>query len=263
MLSGKPCAQCALGSTIFGTGPADVAGCLACARRKPALAGACNECAQSKAPARCFACLEGRYNLRMCPAPAAPGVPSTPSAPAAAAAPGACRQPTASTPCARCANSVASDATFGRCLACFSDPNRDSECASCGEAAESDADRERCYACVGAAGFTSNQQYGCSACFGGFIDGPDAREACLACAEARATPGDAKRWCASCADGEAGRAGARERSSCVACLQSEAKRSGGGNVEAVCLAKGGPGPGGRRRLLVSGGALGSPFYRGY
>ena len=250
VLDAKPCATCALGATMYGTGPPNVEGCLACARRSGgALAAACNECAQSRAPARCLACLDSSYDLKTC-APPAPGAPPAPF--------GSCREPGAPTPCARCANAAGSlpggfaasaegGALFASCLSCFSDPRRDNECVSCGEAPEDGPGRAACYSCVSKAGFTSYTQSGCAACWGPAV-APAARGECVACVEGGRVAPDGKRFCAGCAEG----GGARGRGACFACLAGRKA-----DWEAQCFADDG---GGRRRLQAQRAFRGASLF---
>ncbi|KAI8464622.1 MAG: hypothetical protein J3K34DRAFT_491132 [Monoraphidium minutum] len=241
ILDSQPCATCALGGAMWGPGPPDVAACLSCAaKRGQALSGECNECAQSLAPGRCFACLAaGDASVKRCKT--------------GAEALGSCRQPGAPTPCARCANAAAGGGgggAFDRCVACFADPQRDNECAACALLPQADGGggaQARCFQCVARAGFASYQHSGCSECFAPGVDGA-ARGACLECAEAKATAPGAKALCAACAGGGGGGGGggagggqAKARKACVACLQS-----GKGDPAKTCL---GARP--RRRGLLS------------
>ncbi|GBF88244.1 hypothetical protein Rsub_00956 [Raphidocelis subcapitata] len=230
-LSGKPCAICALGSVMWGTGPPDAASCLSCvAKRGQALAGECNECAQSRAPKRCFACLES-FNLKLC---------KTGDEPV-----GSCRPRGDQTPCARCANGARSDEAFGSCLSCFSNTQRDGECAGCADLPGSAADQARCYGCVSKAGFKSFNTFGCAQCYSAWV-APDRREACLKCAESKSTPPAAKRHCATCSDGGPRRGDAKGRASCIACLQSPRTK----RYDTQCLGQRDWGDfGSRRRLL--------------
>jgi len=250
-LSRKPCASCALGASMWGTGPPDIGGCLRCvARNGQAVAAQCSECAQSRAPTRCFSCLDSKYNLKVC-ADAKTGEPEPPL--------GSCRAKGAPTPCAVCANGAASDAVFSACLGCYEDPNRDQECAGCVQTAEGAGDQARCFGCVATAGFTSYKHYGCAQCFSGWV-GAVRRDGCLACAEAAATPAAAKRYCSTCADGSGARAAADGRGRCVACLQSK-QREEKRDWNSVCVGNGY----GRRLRSESGGLFSSAsswFYRG-
>jgi hypothetical protein len=216
---------------MWGPGAPNVAGCLSCvAARGQALAGECNECAQSRAPKRCFSCLAEPSNLKLCRGDDDPV--------------GSCRPPGGQTPCARCANGARSDEALGACLSCFSDPQRDGECGGCADLPGSAADQARCYGCVANAGFKSYDTFGCAQCFSAWV-APDRREACLKCAESKATPPAAKRHCATCSDGGPGRGDAKARSACVACLQSpQTKRYG-----AQCLGQRDWADPGSRRLL--------------
>jgi hypothetical protein len=232
---------------MWGTGPPDVAGCLACAARNgQAVAPQCGECAQSRAPARCFACLDGKYDLKVC-AETKAGEPEPPL--------GSCRARGAPTPCAVCANGAKSGSVFDACLACHRSPQRDQECGGCAAAAGGAADQARCFECVGRAGFSSYKQFGCAACFGGWV-GAARRDECLGCVEAPGTPLAAKRHCATCMDGSGARGAKEGRGRCVACLQSK-QREQKGDFKDVCLGD----AYGHRRLRSSGGGGGGggPF----
>jgi hypothetical protein len=242
-LTNKPCATCALGAGLWGTGTPDPAACLSCvARRGQAFAGECNECAQSKAPTRCFSCLD-TYDLKICASASAPI--------------GSCRPRGASTPCARCANGARSGAALDRCLACFRTPARDGECGGCAELPGDAAGQVRCYECIDKAGFYSYRHFGCSQCYSAWV-GEGLRGDCLACAESKSTPLPAKQHCATCMDGASWRADAKGRRECTKCLQAPPTHDYAG----TCLY---PAPykayrSGTRRLTGSSGGGGASWF---
>ncbi|KAF8058084.1 hypothetical protein HT031_005744 [Scenedesmus sp. PABB004] len=142
VLSNSSCATCVFGRRMWGPGPPDAAACFNCTTaRGAAFAGACNACAQSAAPARCFACL-ATFPLaaRLCKPGAAGGA--------------ACIGPNDQTPCDLCANAAPGDgAAFSACADCSAavSPERSDECTSCASTPGTAAGQERCFRCVRAA----------------------------------------------------------------------------------------------------------------
>eukprot|EP00882_Tetradesmus_deserticola_P014401 GHRQ01015313.1.p1 GENE.GHRQ01015313.1~~GHRQ01015313.1.p1 ORF type:complete len:209 (+),score=42.50 GHRQ01015313.1:479-1105(+) len=202
---------------MWGYGKPDIAACLACSAKKGGrYVGACNACAQSSSPARCFACLDTQ-SLQICNTTQQPGRD------------GCNIGPNDQTPCDLCSNAAQSDDVFRQCLACHTDPNVQQECLDCGNIPTTAATQARCFACVKAARFPSFASTGCAACFSSWLMAGKT-QSCLQCVESSTTPAAAKASCSSCVDATAARSQALQQK-CFSCLKGTQVK----DYSATCL----------------------------
>uniref|UniRef100_A0A383VEC9 Apple domain-containing protein n=1 Tax=Tetradesmus obliquus TaxID=3088 RepID=A0A383VEC9_TETOB len=205
ILDNKRCSTCVYGARMWGYGKPDISACLSCAAKKGnRYVGACNACAQSSSPGRCFACLDTQP-LKIC------------NTTQRAGSDGCNIGPNDQTPCDLCSNAAQSDDVFKQCLACHTNPNVQQECLDCGNIPTTAATQARCYACVKAARFASYTSTGCAACFSSWLI-PGKSQSCLQCVEASTTPFAAKASCSSCVDGSVKRSQALQ-DKCFGCLK--------------------------------------------
>ncbi|KAF6244122.1 hypothetical protein COO60DRAFT_1708159 [Scenedesmus sp. NREL 46B-D3] len=220
ILDNKRCSTCVHGARMWGYGKPDIAACLACSAKKGGrYVGACNACAQSSSPKRCFACLDTQP-LKIC------------NTTQRAGSDGCNIGPNDQTPCDLCSNAAQSDDVFRQCLACHTEPNVQQECLDCGNIPTTAATQARCFACVKAARFPSYASTGCAACFSSWLM-PGKTQACLQCVESSTTPAAAKASCSSCVDATTGRSQPLQ-DKCFGCLKGTQVE----DYSATCLDQG-------------------------
>lgn len=208
VLGAKPCSTCVFGSQMWGYGKPNIGACITCTAKKgPLYAGACNACAQSKQPGRCFACLDTQP-LKIC------GVNQTVGTNGCQI--GANDQ----TPCDLCSNTAKSDAVFQQCTNCYLNPNWQNECSGCGSNPATADSQARCYQCIQNARFPSYQYYGCSSCFAGYVSSGQ-QASCLQCVENKAVPYAAKASCSVCADSTRQGFTPQGLDKCFGCLKTQ------------------------------------------
>lgn len=208
MLGGKACSTCVYGSQMWGYGKPNIGACLTCTAKKgDTYAGACNACAQSVQPGRCFSCLD-TMPLKICGANQTVGT-------------NGCQiGPDDQTPCDKCSNVAKSDAVFKECMACYQNPNWSNECDTCGGMATNAVDQTRCFKCIKTARFPSFEYYGCGYCF---LHQVSSKESCLQCVEDKAVPYAAKSTCTSCYDTDRQATSSLLPTKCLSCLRTQQK----------------------------------------
>lgn len=192
---------------MWGYGPPNIGACITCTARKGDMyAGACNACAQSKQPGRCFSCLD-TFPLKICGPNQTTGT-------------GGCMiGPNDQTPCDLCSNSAKNDAVFQQCTNCYRNPNWQNECSECGSVPEDAAGQSRCYQCIQNIRSPSYEYYGCSSCFGSLLP-KNQHATCLQCVEDRSVSFAAKASCSSCINTTAGLS-TKGSGPCFTCLRSQ------------------------------------------
>lgn len=193
---------------MWGYGKPNVPACLTCTRKKgDNYSGACNACAQSKKPGRCFACLDS-LSLKFCAANQTVGTD------------GCQLRAFDQTPCDLCSNTAKSDAVYKQCTSCYMNANWQNECNDCGNIATTADDQARCYKCIQTARFTSYEYSGCASCFSDWVKSGQ-RSSCLKCVEDKSVRQAAKSSCASCVDSTRESLTTKNANACLSCLKTK------------------------------------------